>query len=149
METVTLNTEQGLYVIPAESGFSCLGFDVCAERSERLDSWIRQHWRTQEALPARQPAGTLAAYERYERLTAIAGRICTERGIRCEVDLTQQLTGLEGRRVEVVDRHNDKRRFIVGRSTGWMPIHLEIKTRRSLGGCAVFGAPFKSVRVVR
>lgn len=149
METVMLNTEQRLFVIPTGGGYCGLGFDICAERSERLDSWIRQHWRAQEQLPARQPVGTLAAYERYERLTAIAGRICTERGIRCEVDLTQQLEGLEGRRVEVVDRYDDKRRFYVGKSMGWMPIHLEIKTRRSLGGCAVFGAPFKSVRVVR
>ena len=49
-------------------------------------------------------------------------------------ELSPQLEGLEGWRVEVVDKHGETRRFIVGRSTGWKPIHLEVKTRRSLGG---------------
>jgi hypothetical protein len=69
-------------------------------------------------------------------------------GKRCDAELSQQLTGLEGRRVEVVDQYGETRRFIVGRSTGWIPVHLEIKTRRSMGGSAVCGAPFKSVRLV-
>lgn len=55
-------------------------------------------------------------------------------------DLTPQLIGLEGWRVEVLapDRSTvsgfKPRRFIVGRSTGWKPCHLEISTRRSFGG---------------
>ncbi len=68
---------------------------------------------------------------------------------RCESDLTPQLVGLERQRVEIVDCHDEKRRFIVGKSTGWMPIHLEIKTRRSTGGGSVTGEPFKSVRLIR
>lgn len=48
--------------------------------------------------------------------------------------LTYQLIGLEGYRVQVVDTDGTKRRFIVGKSTGWRPCHLEIKTCRSLGG---------------
>ena len=54
--------------------------------------------------------------------------------LRSTDDLTPQLTGLEGWRVEVVTTYGEKRRFIVGRSTGWRPIHLEIATRRSDGG---------------
>jgi len=50
--------------------------------------------------------------------------------------LTPQLKGLEGWRVEVIDREGNRRRFIVGRSMGHTPIHLEMKTRRSLGGDA-------------
>lgn len=49
-------------------------------------------------------------------------------------DLTPQLIGLEGWRVEVITSYGEKRRFIVGRSTGWKPIHLEVLTKRSLGG---------------
>jgi hypothetical protein len=48
--------------------------------------------------------------------------------------LTQQLIGLEGCRVEVVDDYDKKRRFIVGRSTGWRPCHIELKTIRSQAG---------------
>jgi hypothetical protein len=55
--------------------------------------------------------------------------------VRDNSDLTPQLTGLEGWRVEVVTDYGEKRRFIVGKSTGWKPIHLEIANRRSSGGC--------------
>ena len=48
--------------------------------------------------------------------------------------LSPQLIGLEGWRVEVSTRCGEKRRFYVGRSTGWKPCHLEIHNRRSLDG---------------
>jgi hypothetical protein len=49
--------------------------------------------------------------------------------------LSPQLKGLEGYRVEVVDSEGDKpRRFIVGKSTGWRPCHLEIARRNCMGG---------------
>ena len=49
-------------------------------------------------------------------------------------DLTPQLIGLEGYRVEVVTTYDEKRRFIVGMSTGPKPIHLEVPRRDSAGG---------------
>lgn len=60
-------------------------------------------------------------------------------------DLSPQLVGLEGWRVEVTTDYGETRRFIVGRSTGWKPVHLEIATRRSLGGVAA-SRVYKSVR---
>lgn len=49
--------------------------------------------------------------------------------------LTPQLIGLEGWRVEVVDADGCRpRRFIVGKSMGWRPVHLELLTVRSIGG---------------
>jgi len=68
--------------------------------------------------------------------------------IRCNVELTPELVGREGKRVEVIDCYGEKRRFIVGKSTGWMPIHLEIKSKASTGGGGVTGTPFKSVKIV-
>lgn len=56
--------------------------------------------------------------------------------------LTPQLIGLEGWRVEVTHQDNTTRRFIVGRSTGWKPCHIEVARRDSSGGGAVYGAPF-------
>jgi len=70
------------------------------------------------------------------------------RNQRCTAELTPQLIGLEGQRVEVVDQYDERRRFIVGKSTGWLPCHLEIKTKRSTGGACVSGAPFKSIKIV-
>ena len=77
-----------------------------------------------------------------------ADSYCQRNKLRCPVELTPELTGLEGKRVEVVDRYGERRRFIVGKSTGWLPIHLEIARRNSSGGPAVTGAPFQSVRIV-
>jgi hypothetical protein len=63
---------------------------------------------------------------------------------RCEVrdesDLSPDLLGHEGWRVEVRDvtttgeAEYTTRRFYVGRSTGWRPCHLEVYNRRSTGG---------------
>jgi hypothetical protein len=55
--------------------------------------------------------------------------------LRSASGLTPQLIGLEGWRVAVIEKAGDKpRRFIVGCSTGWIPCHLEIKTKASRGG---------------
>lgn len=48
--------------------------------------------------------------------------------------LSPQLVGLEGHRVEAKTTYGETRRFIVGKSTGWVPIHLELANRRSSGG---------------
>jgi hypothetical protein len=55
--------------------------------------------------------------------------------VRSDAGLTRDLIGLEGWRVEVVDyMTQEKRRFIVGRSSGWRPCHIELKLRTSRGG---------------
>lgn len=54
--------------------------------------------------------------------------------IRSKDGLSPQLVGLEGWRVEVVTEYGETRRFIVGRSTGWIPCHLEVSRRNSFGG---------------
>jgi hypothetical protein len=50
--------------------------------------------------------------------------------------LSSQLIGLEGWRVEVETKYGGVRRFIVGRSTGWVPCHIEVNNRRAHGGPA-------------
>jgi len=59
--------------------------------------------------------------------------------------LTDQLRGLEGWRVEVVTSYGETRRFIVGRSTGWRPCHIEISRRNAFGGPAAH-SHYASVR---
>ena len=54
--------------------------------------------------------------------------------LRSDDALTPQLIGLEGWRVEVTTDYGETRRFIVGRSTGWIPIHIELARRDSSGG---------------
>jgi hypothetical protein len=67
--------------------------------------------------------------------------------IRDNSGLSPQLVGREGYRVEVETTYGEKRRFIVGKSTGWKPCHVELFNRRSWGGFAA-EMKYKSVRVL-
>lgn len=63
-------------------------------------------------------------------------------------DLTPQLVGLEHCRVKVVDMDGEVRRFNVGRSTGWCPIHLELHNSRSRGGDPA-AKQYQSVTIIK
>ena len=146
---VTINPDyfgpgNGLYVIHFEEGCSTLGFDRVMELGNLLAAEL-DRW---DLTPLPKERGTMAAYEKYRLLSDLVFRKHQQTGYRSKAELTPQLVGLEGKRVEVVDCYGEKRRFWVGKSTGWIPCHLEIDTNRSSGGPAVTGAPFKSARVV-
>ena len=142
MRSVTINEEQRLYVIPCGDGYTCLGFDVCRERSEAYAKWL------ESPVGVKSQPGTIEAYEEYLRLIRLIEAQCQAKQTQCPVELTPELIGLENKRVEVVDCYGETRRFYVGKSTGFIPVHLEISKRNSSGGPAVMGSPFKSVRVV-
>ena len=134
---VTVNTEQGLYVIPCGEGYSCLGFDHACKYADFAH--------VAEPNPALK--GTLDGYKEYQRCLTAAQKFAERTQTRCLAFLSPQLIGLEGRRVEVT-AYGDTYRFYVGKSTGWSPIHLEIKTRRSVGGMAAC-QHYDTVRVIR
>lgn len=137
----------GLYVMRSGGGFSCYGFDNLEREISRVVGWLKAEGQPVPALSTSDEArGSPERYSDY-LVTMAAGREYHARtGRRCPAALEPQLVGLEGKRVEVT-RNGETSRFIVGKSTGWMPIHLEIANRRSDGGPSVFG-PFDSVRVV-
>lgn len=142
-----INREQGLYVLKSGGGFTCLGFDVAETRRRALWAWVGQ-----ECPDLRKGYGK--HYADYRAAVAAASRhsdSLRKRGAkdwRCPVEMEPRLVGLEGRRVEVTGPDGYRKRFTVGRSTGWMPIHLEIASRRSLGGPAAYIPKGGSVRVV-
>ena len=140
-KSVTVNESMRLYVLRTQGGFSCLGFDVCEARINRYAAWLADRGLTPENS---DPPGTVGRYEFYCSLCESIRKT----GERCDADLCDQLRGKEGCRVEVVDRHGDRRRFYVGKSGGFIPIHLEIARRDSSGGGGVTGAPFRSVKVL-
>jgi hypothetical protein len=126
---VRLDYKRELYLIVGNGGTSVLGWDVVQERIERL------HLAFGEPEPPAVPRGSLEAYDTLVNLQERAKRHYDETGERCVANLTPQLIGNEGWRVEVVDHEGDEpRRFIVGRSTGWLPVHLEISRRNAHGG---------------
>lgn len=144
-QRVTLNKEEALYVIPigGGSGYTCLGFDVAEKRIKALSDELGM---------SLEPAarGTLRRYSQYRQLVEAARKRHEEslRTWRSAVELTPELMGKEGKRVEVKSANGETRRFWVGRSTGWMPCHLEIHNTRSHGGGAAYIMPGDIVRVI-
>ena len=144
----SINHEQGLYVLTAGKGYSCLGFDVAFNWASGVANWLNENGIQCELLDSALK-GTVEGYEQYRRIMNCGSEFNRRTGKRCGHQLVPQLVGQERKRVEVVDRYGDKRRFWVGKSTGWLPVHLEIARITSSGGPAVMGAPFQSIRVVR
>ena len=143
---VTINEEQRLYVIPTGYGYTCLGFDVCERRRKALAIELLDLGRNP---PACGGVGTMGNYDAYAETRALALNVHKEMGYRFTCELHPKLIGLEGKRVEVTYADGRTARFKVGRSTGWIPIHLRIHNARSLGGMAVdVSEVFNSVRVI-
>jgi hypothetical protein len=137
-----INAEQRLYVMPcAGGGFTCYGFDTLDRRARAVAAWCK-------VIPPLADLGTRGHFEQCAAIMDAGERYARKTGKRCEAELIAQLDGFEGKRVEVVDRHGERRRFWIGKSTGWMPCHLEI-TRRTSCGPAVTGEPFKSVQIIK
>lgn len=141
--SLTTNNTEMLFTIECDAGCTCLGFDVCQKRSIAMANWLGVK------APSSFSIGTVEGYERYLELTELCRVRYQKTGERCPTELTTQLIGLEGRRVEVVDKWGEKRRFKVGKSTGWIPCHIELARSDSSGGPSVSGAPFQSLVIVR
>lgn len=148
---IKIDRERRLYVIPSNLrknyGHSCLGFDYAFEKGTATAQWLRDQGGGVE-FPKPANIGTNRGYREYEVTIASARQHFEKTKQRCPVELSSQLLGLEGTRVEVVDMYGQKRRFYVGKSTGWIPCHLEIARIDSTGGPRVTGEPFQSVRVI-
>ncbi len=134
---VRVDRDRNLYVIEnADGQVSCLGFSVCLERTERycLELIMRGILGADYMEGVNVACGTISAYDTMVNLQDMLKQAVEESGEPAVCGLSPQLVGLEGHRVEVVDRYGVTRRFIVGQSTGWMPCHLEIKRRGNIGG---------------
>lgn len=133
-DRVTINEDyfgpgDGVYIVPEGGGYSTLGFDVCIDRIDRyaIELMVDE---------PKVQRGTMQAYNVMRGL-AEALRLRYERtGERSVAELSPQLVGLEGWRVAVERENGELDRFVVGKSTGWMPCHLELRTRISSGGVA-------------
>ena len=142
MKLKSINKEQGVYVFYEGNGYSCMGFDYLKEKANKLaDEMDRPELKIKRT-------GTKVALTKYNKLIEIARKKNIETGWRSNSCLIPQLIGMEGKRIEVIDCYDEKRRFYVGKSTGWIPCHLEIARIDSSGGCAVTGAPFKSIKLI-
>ena len=141
MQLHSLNTEQRLYVMPCDTGFSCFGFDVLDRKAHAVARYARTD-------PPTAAPGTVEHFAQCATIMAAGACYSAETRTRDESDLTPELIGLEGCRVEIARPNGERERFWVGKSTGWMLCHLAIKTRRSRGGEAVYFPPGSTARFI-
>ena len=152
MELIRIDVDNRLYVIAAGAGYSCYGFDVLDRKARKIAAWLYVHprytgrWTTPRTFSA---VGTAEHFAECSDMFDRARELCRVTGDRCPVELIPALNGLEGRRVEVSAPDGYKRRFWVGKSTGWMPCHLEIARINCSGGSPVYLPDGATVRVIR
>lgn len=149
MSEVTYNAEQKLFVIPTGNGFTCLGLEYAIAETEKMAHELHTRFHVNVNVDSIRLVDPMDAWKMRERVTAAAKAIHDQTGARFEYGLHPQLKGLEGWRVEVVENRpgdsQTRRRFIVGRSTGWAPVHLEIRNANSSGGEPAPSSMFASV----
>lgn len=139
----SINAEQRVYVLACGDGFTTLGFDYAHDQAAAVAAWLKRP----ELVPKAEK-GTAAHYSQFQAAMSAGQHHNYTTGERCPAGLSPQLVGLEGWRVEVVTTYGEKRRFIVGKSTGWLPCHLELSNRRSSGGISA-DRHYQSVRQIR
>lgn len=138
-----IDTYNRLYVMDIAGGFSCYGFDVLDRKARAVAAWCK----VIPPVDSLGAVGTQGHFEQCRQILEHGAKYAEKTHERCDAELTPQLLGLEGYVVEVIDSYGETRSFRVGKSTGWMPCHLEIGRHDGTGGPAVSGAPFKSIRV--
>lgn len=152
----SINHSDRLYTMACGNGYSCYGFDVLDKKARAVLQWIGLNIRIVDGYEIKRIARELEIFpamgtaEHYTKCMEILQRgqnFSSQTGKHCESELVPVLRGLEGKRVEC-DYFGERVRFWVGKSTGWMPAHLMIKTKRSHGGDAIFADKVSNVRVV-
>lgn len=141
MKKVTVNKEQKLYVLASNGGYSCLGFSVVERKVKALCIELSIGF-----VPCK--IGTIKMYKQYLALVENAKVRYNATGVKSNIELIPEFIGKEGYRVQIIDKYGETRRFIIGKSSGFIPCHLEIAKSNSRGGAAVCGYPFKSINFI-
>lgn len=145
MSLARIDTERRLYVIDIGGGYTTIGFDFAEKRLRAVAKWM--HWNPQDI--GNYAPGTPGHYARYLDVMREGGKYAHDNATQCGAELIPEFIGLERRRVEVTLPNGEKSRFYIGKSTGWLPCHLEIKTSRSFGGGAVYYPEGSTFRVLK
>lgn len=142
----SINVDQQLYVMAFSGGFSCYGFGVLDRKARAVADWLvtetcladnSRETRRQLAENIRVSAlGTAEHFRACKAVMDAGAKFAAQTGKRCNAQLVPALRGKEGRCVSATV-YGERVRFTVGKSTGWMPCHLQLHNRRSSGGCAL------------
>ena len=116
---ITINEKEKLYNIESKDGYSCLGFEVLMRWGDKLAKELNQ------PLCSSHPLGSMEAYNHYSNLIEQARSRNIANGWRSNSQLHPKLIGLEGKKVQITLPDGTKEKFKVGKSMGFIPIHLK------------------------
>ena len=139
----SIDKDRRLYVIAHEGGWTTLGWDVAQRRMDAVAAWMGSA-KTEDGTPGTQEhylasAATMTDGATFHRRT----------GGRCPAEVTSTRIGLEGCRVEGRYPTGETKRFQGGKSTGWLPCHLQRHKSRAHSGPAVSYPEGSTIRVIR
>ena len=141
-ELRSINHQQRLYVLNCGEGYTCLGFDVAERWRRGYLEWLGH------PIGPEIVKGTPEAYQAYVVARALVFSRYNATKKRCPAQLTKALMGLERRHVEGTTPSGEVDKFYVGKSTGWIPIHLALTKKRDDGGFAAYVPDGSKVRVL-
>ena len=137
----SINKEQEVFVFQEGKYFSCLGFQVVLKKGKKLAEEMG-------IVCPKFRKGSKASLKFYRKMTDLAFKRHKQTGWKSKSDLFEPFIGNEGKRVEVTYNWGETERFIIGKSTGWIPCHLVIKKSNSSGGTSVLADSIKNFRFV-
>lgn len=156
MKLHSINDAQRLYVIQYPTYVGTYGFEYLDRKARGVAEWIRTPGKAiPQAVADRLPnpyewpaPGTRAHFKYCMRILDAGARYAALTGERCPAELDPRLIGMEGCRVESTAPDGTRARFIVGKSSGWLPCHLQLPRRDSRAGGPVYLPPGATVRMV-
>ncbi|RYF78731.1 MAG: hypothetical protein EOO39_00565, partial [Cytophagaceae bacterium] len=126
--------DRDLYCIREGKGYGALGFDVCIRWRDALATELERTDLTTA------PRGSIEAYDQYESLVKLAGEkyAASKNNWTSKSQLTPEFIGHEGKSVTVTNPDGSTQSFKIGKSTGFIPIHLTMPIKgKSVAGGAV------------
>jgi hypothetical protein len=147
---ITRNEADALYVIQTSESVTMYGYDVVLRDIDLMFTELAgrralpEEYIDNAPIPVR---GSMEAWDLRVILMDQLKAVCAEQGEQAIFNLSPQLLGLEGWRVQALTKYNETRRFIVGRSSGWAPCHIELARSNSNDGPAA-EREYESVRTL-
>lgn len=92
------------------------------------------------------PEGTPEFTAQRDHIMRLAFERYVQTGRSFDVDLVPELIGLEGHRIELIDRKGLIHQFVVGRSRGWLPCHVKLAASEDTIGDVVPPPPYQALR---
>lgn len=136
-----------LYITKGPEGLRCRGWASLDREARGVAAWMIAQGSDPSLLEIPSALGTKEHYYACKNVIELGGELNRRTGERCPALLVPQLIGLEGAVVEV-DYFGQRERFRVGKSMGWLPVHLALRNDGDIDGDDLIAEHVKLVNII-